>query len=105
MGQPEVLQLAQRMEHSYDTSLDQRNGIMEVFMADGSHLVQRVDVPLGQPDNPLSDAQLAAKFRDCASHSLLPISTDAVERAIELAASLEQVSDVSALADAVCGRA
>ena len=105
MGQPEVLQLAQRMEHSYDTSLDQRNGIMEVFMADGSHLVQRVDVPLGQPDNPLSDAQLGAKFRDCASHSLLPLSSEAVERAIELAANLEQVSDVSALADAVCGRA
>ena len=104
MGQPDVLQLAQRMEHSYDTSLDQRNGIMEMFMADGSHLVQRVDIPLGQPDNPLSDAQLAAKFRDCASHSLLPVSPVNVERAIELAANLEQVPDVSALADAVCGR-
>ena len=105
MSQADVLQLAQLMEHSYDASLDQRNGIMEVFTADGSHLVQRVDVPLGQPDNPLSDAQLASKFRDCASHSLLPISPDAAERTIELAASLEQVSDVSALADAVCGRA
>ena len=104
MGQPNVLQLAQRIEHSYDTSLDQRNGIMEMFMADGSHLVQRVDIPLGQPDNPLSDAQLAAKFRDCASHSLQPISPANVERAIELAANLEQVPDVKALADAVCGR-
>ena len=105
MRQANVLQLAQLMEHSYDASLDQRNGIMEVFTADGSHLVQRVDVPLGQPDNPLSDAQLGAKFRDCASHSLLPLSSEAVERAIELAANLEQVADVSALADAVCGRA
>ena len=104
MAQPDVLQLAQLMEHSYDASLEQRNGIMEVFTEDGSHMVQRVDVPLGQPDNPLNDEQLAAKFRDCASHSLLPLSTEAIERAIELAATLEQVPDVSALADAVSGR-
>ena len=52
MAQPDVLQLAQRIEHSYDPAMDQRNGIMEVFTEDGSHLVQRVDVPLGQPDNP-----------------------------------------------------
>ena len=104
MAQPDVLQLAQRMEHSYDDSLEQRNGIMEVFTNSGAHLTQRVDVPLGQPDNPLSDEQLAAKFRDCASHSLLPVSSEAVERAIEMAANLEDLSDVSALADVVSGR-
>ena len=104
MAQPDVLQLAQRMEHSYDDSLEQRNGIMEVFTTSGAHLTQRVDVPLGQPDNPLSDEQLAAKFRDCASHSLLPVSSEAVERAIEMAFNLEDLSDVSALADVVSGR-
>ena len=104
MAQPDVLLLAQRMEHSYDDSLEQRNGIMEVFTTSGAHLTQRVDVPLGQPDNPLSDEQLAAKFRDCASHSLLPVSSEAVERAIEMAANLEDLSDVSALADVVSGR-
>ena len=104
MAQPDVLQLAQRMEHSYDDSVEQRNGIMEVFTNSGAHLTQRVDVPLGQPDNPLSDEQLAAKFRDCASHSLLPVSSEAVERAIEMAFNLEDLSDVSALADVVSGR-
>ena len=104
MAQPDVLQLAQRMEHSYDDSVEQRNGIMEVLTTSGAHLTQRVDVPLGQPDNPLSDEQLAAKFRDCASHSLLPVSSEAVERAIEMAANLEDLSDVSALADVVSGR-
>ena len=104
MAQPDVLQLAQRMEHSYDDSVEQRNGIMEVFTTSGAHLTQRVDVPLGQPDNPLSDEQLAAKFRDCASHSLLPVSSEAVERAIEMAFNLEDLSDVSALADVVSGR-
>ena len=98
MAQPDVLQLAQRIEHSYDPAMDQRNGIMEVFTTDGSHLVQRVDVPLGQPDNPLTDAQLAAKFRDCASHSLLPPSPQAVESTIQMVASLELLPDVSALA-------
>ena len=104
MAQPDVLLLAQRMEHSYDDSLEQRNGIMEVFTTSGAHLTQRVDVPLGQPDNPLSDEQLAAKFRDCASHSLLSVSSEAVEHAIEMAANLEDLSDVSALADVVSGR-
>ena len=98
MAQPDVLKLAQRIEHSYDPALDQRNGIMEVFTEDGSHLVQRVDVPLGQPDNPLSDEQLAAKFRDCASHSLLPLSPQQVESTIQMVASLELLPDVSALA-------
>ena len=104
MAQSDVLQLAQLIGHSYDPSLDQRNGIMEVLTADGAHLVQRVDVPLGQPDNPLTDDQLAAKFRDCASHSLLPLSPEAVRQAIDLAANLEDIPDVSALADTVCGR-
>lgn len=98
MAQTDVLQLAQRIEHSYDPAMDQRNGIMEVFTDDGSHLVQRVDVPLGQPDNPLSDEQLAAKFRDCASHSLLPLSPEAVESTIQMVASLELLPDVSAMA-------
>ena len=101
MAQSDVLQLAQLIHHSYDPSLDQRNGIMEVFTADGAHLVQRVEVPLGQPDNPLTDDQLAAKFRDCASHSLLPLSPEAVRQAIDLAANLEDIPDVSALAGRV----
>ncbi len=98
MAQPDVLRLAQLINHSYDASLDQRNGIMEMFTSDGSHLIQRVDVPLGQPDNPLSDEQLAAKFRDCASHSLMPLSPQAVENTIQMVASLELLPDVSTLA-------
>ena len=98
MAQPDVLRLAQLINHSYDASLDQRNGIMGMFMTDGTHLIQRVDVPLGQPDNPLSDEQLAAKFRDCASHSLVPLSPQAVEDTIQTVASLELLPDVSALA-------
>ena len=47
MAQPDVLQLAQLMEHSYDASLEQRNGIMEVFTEDGAHMVQRVGRALG----------------------------------------------------------
>ena len=101
MVQPEVLQLTARMEHSYDDSLDHRNGIVEVFTSDGSHYTRRIDTPLGQPERPLSDAQLADKFRDCAGHSLLPVSQEAIEEVIELVAHLEQVPDVSVLADAL----
>ncbi len=104
MAQPDVLRLAQLMEHSYDASLEQRNGIMEVFLSDGSHLVQRVDVPLGQPDNPLSDEQLATKFRDCASHSRLPIPPQVVEQVVEMVLHLERLPDVSALPDAISRR-
>ena len=97
MVQPEVLLLTQRMDHSFDETLDHRTGIVEITTVAGSTYTKRVKTALGQPDNPMSNDQLREKFRDCASHSAVPVSNAAVEEAIDMIAHLEQVPDVSAL--------
>jgi hypothetical protein len=53
--------------------------------------------PSGSPEKPLSDAQLQAKFRDCASHAVRPISEAVVEQAIQLINRLDDWPDAAAL--------
>ena len=68
---------------------------MAITLRDGRRLERRVDQAKGQPKNPLSDAELTAKFRDCAARVLAPERVDAVLRAVE---GLPTVPDVSAVA-------
>jgi 2-methylcitrate dehydratase PrpD len=42
---------------------------LEVTLSDGSSVRERCDVPRGAADQPLSDAELEAKFRDCLAFS------------------------------------
>jgi len=49
----------------------------------------------GQPKNPLSDAELDTKFRDCAVRTL---PTDRAEAVLGAIRKLETVPDVSAIA-------
>jgi len=60
----------------------------------------RAEVPRGDPQNPLSWEQLAAKFADCAG-LLLP--ADGVERAISLIDGLDELEDVRDLMVVVAG--
>ena len=63
----------------------------------GEEAACRVDRPLGHPARPLDDAQLAAKFRDCARHAANGLSPAALDEVVELVDRLERVSDVGAL--------
>jgi hypothetical protein len=54
-----------------------------------------VQVAKGQPSNPLTDAELAAKFRGCAARVLPEDRAEAVASAV---GRLEAIPDVSALA-------
>jgi 2-methylcitrate dehydratase PrpD len=96
-----VLAVAEKVSPQYDSSLPTRSvppARMEIVTKDGRRLKSDdVLVAKGHPDNPMSFAELADKFRDCASHSAGTLDGDAVERAIELCANLETLSDVSEL--------
>jgi 2-methylcitrate dehydratase PrpD len=96
-----VLAVAEKVSPQYDSSLPTRSvppARMEIVTKDGRTLKSDdVLVAKGHPDNPMSFAELADKFRDCASHSAGTLDSDAVERAIELCANLETVSDISDL--------
>ena len=60
----------------------------------GARYTQTVDHPLGGPQNPLSDAQVIAKFRDLVAPV---ITTDTSEQIIRLVLNLEQCRDVKEL--------
>ena len=65
-----------------------------ITLADGRRLVKRVEHAKGQPQNPLTDAELETKFRDCAARALPGDQVDGLLAAVR---ELEAVADVSAL--------
>lgn len=74
--------------------LPKRFSEVTITLKDGRRLQRRVSQAKGRPQNPLSDAELEAKFRDCAARVIPVERADAVLKAIQ---TLEAVPDVSAV--------
>jgi len=77
------------------TRLDPRIGFgarVSVKMKDGTEYKEFLAKPKGDPDNPLTFAELAEKYRNAAG---LVISADAVETLIEKIKTLEKVNDMN----------
>jgi 2-methylcitrate dehydratase PrpD len=66
-----------------------------ITLADGRRLQRRVAQAKGQPKNPVTDAELEAKFRDCAGR-VLP--SERVDALLAMLGKLETAPDVSVLA-------
>jgi len=64
-------------------------GLLEVTLADGRRIVQRLDVNRGHPDNPLAFDEIAAKFRENVSEAL---GEAGANEAIRLATALPRTS-------------
>jgi len=71
--------------------------IVKVKTRDGKEYSHQVTFPKGDPQNPLTNEELAKKFRDCAQ--ALPAKQ--IERSLELIFGLESVPDVGQLLDAI----
>lgn len=65
-----------------------------VTLTDGRRLERRVDQAKGQPQNPLTEAELEIKFRDCAAR-VLPL--DRIEPILTAVRTLETAPDVGAV--------
>jgi 2-methylcitrate dehydratase PrpD len=74
---------------------DKMTTIIEVELADGTVHRGRADFGKGSPANPMSDAELAEKFRQCAAWGGLP--PDRAEAILALVWQLETLTDVNAL--------
>jgi len=96
MKQAAASELADRVDYSIDESLNQ-SAIVEVTTKRGQTLRQRVDNPLGSAEHPMSYEQIVAKFKDCAKHSVRPLSDKTVAEVIRLANELERLQDVSTI--------
>jgi 2-methylcitrate dehydratase PrpD len=96
LRQPETVQLGARMRYSIEPELGHA-GIVEVATRAGQRYACRVDKPLGDPAKPLSDAQLVAKFRDCAQHAATRLTPQALDAVIAFVERLERAPNVAAL--------
>jgi 2-methylcitrate dehydratase PrpD len=76
-------------------SLPTRFTEVAIKLADGRRLVKNVLLAKGQPQNPLTDAELTTKFHDCAARVM---SRDRAESVLAAVRTLETAPDVSAVA-------
>ncbi|MGH9356870.1 MAG: MmgE/PrpD family protein, partial [Terriglobia bacterium] len=98
MNDPAVLHLRSKVKLIPDSALEhlmpKRAAIVEVMLAGGTHLNQRVDNVRGTPDNPMTRDEVIAKARDLVT----PVFGDAkCNKLIEKIFALEDVKDIREL--------
>lgn len=88
-------------EQTTRESLPGRFSEVTITLKDGRRLQRRVARAKGQPTNPLTDAELETKFRDCVARVLSPAQTEELLAAIQ---TIETLKDAGALARLLAAR-
>ena len=91
---------ADRVEVREDASLSGVEAIVEAQMSDGRAVTVRCDTPRGSPENPLTRAQIEAKFRTYAK-GVLPAAR--IEDVIKAVTQLEELPTARRLMDLLRG--
>ncbi len=68
-----------------------------VKTTDGRTLSKRVDIPRGQPENPMSWDEYVDKFKTCSSYAAKPLRPENIDLFIQHVQSLERMDDVATL--------
>ena len=68
-----------------------------MLRTDGRSVTVEASDPIGSPAKPLTNAQLEAKFRDCARNAVQPLSDADVDTAMAAIGRLETLSDAREL--------
>jgi 2-methylcitrate dehydratase PrpD len=69
--------------------------IIDIELADGRRIGGRADFGKGSPSNPMSDAELSDKFRECAAWGKLPRAR--AEKVIDRVFNLEKLKSIREL--------
>ena len=102
---PEILEVAQRVEAKVDPGIEARYGreiapeIVEVRTTDGDVHVRLVEHVKGSPRAPMSLGEVKEKFRGCTAYSAKPMPRENVEEFLDAVTGLEKLGDVSTLID------
>lgn len=88
----EILSLARKVEVKEDPELtrlvpEKRPAIVKIKMIDGGKYQDRVDLPKGEPENPMSDYEIRKKFEDLSSPSR---SAEEIKNIIEIVENTEK---------------
>jgi 2-methylcitrate dehydratase PrpD len=97
LGDASVLALADRIAGV--AREDRPKGSLSITLqrADGRSVTVEASDPIGSPEKPLSDAQLTAKFRDCARNAVQPLPAASVDAALATIGRLETLADAREL--------
>lgn len=98
LSDPDTLAMAQRVTYALKPGWGpERNagGVTELLLKDGRTLSMQVDHAKGSPHNPLSRAELIAKFKDCARRARQPVTGAEADRWASAVLSLEHADDAA----------
>jgi 2-methylcitrate dehydratase PrpD len=94
---PDILELAGKVEVRADDDLDKLYdekwpSIVEITMKDGKSYSQRIDLPKGEPEYPVTDDELKKKFMSLATDL---VSDNRAEQIWEVVMNIEVLGDLS----------
>lgn len=97
---PRLLELTRRVDVVVDQAMELRGHTpidMTVRTKDGKSFFRRIDIAPGFPGNPLTAEEQQARFHDCIAYADKSIDKEKVEKIVESATHIEELSDVRAL--------
>jgi 2-methylcitrate dehydratase PrpD len=100
VNRPDVRRMIERIDFGVHpeaeaAGYEKMTTIIEIELTDGRKISGRADFGKGSPANPMSDTELADKFRECAAWGKLPKAN--AEKVIELVFGLEKVKSIREL--------
>ncbi|KQT10942.1 MmgE/PrpD family protein [Ramlibacter sp. Leaf400] len=97
VNDPRVVETRRKVQATVDDAIDEAAVQVTAVLRDGRRIDVRVDHAIGSLQNPLSDAQLEAKFHDLVDPVLGAAKADAITRACWALASQTDVRVLTAL--------
>jgi len=73
--------------------------VVEIKTKNGKVYSRRVDIVPGSPEDPMSFADTAEKFRYCCSYSAKPVPKETQDKVVQMIERLEDVTDVGQITD------
>src|SRR5438105_6311486 len=93
LGDAAVLSLSDRIAGVARDERPRGSLSVTVQRTDGRSVTVEASDPIGSPEKPLTNAQLEAKFRDCARHAVQPLSDESLDGVLGAIRRLETLPD------------
>lgn len=106
----DILELTSRVQPYVDAEIDRDwhrfipPARVTIQFRDGQTLEARVNHPKGHPKNAMSEAEFAAKTRDCATFAEVPLPPDTADRLMGTMGKLESLPDLTELMRVMTGQ-
>jgi 2-methylcitrate dehydratase PrpD len=102
---PAVLEIAEKINARHEPSFDIKGvtpGQVDIKTKSGQVFSKLVQVPRGNPGNPMTTEEIIKKFKECMAFSAKPIPESNIEQAIDTIMNLESMSNVEQVMCLLC---